>query len=63
MADHPRSAEWHERFVTEADVEDGDVEFLNAVDQQYDDDHYDPPCCPAGSENKWNPATWCGCQH
>ena len=29
------------------------------VADEYDDD---PPCCPAGSENKWDARTWCGCQ-
>jgi hypothetical protein len=46
--------------IFEADIdlaaEAGDPNPLH--DPEVDDD---PPCC-SGPGNKWNPASWCGCQ-
>ena len=54
-----KAAEILDSWVALLKEQASDLVDAATVDDEYDDD---PPCCPAGSENKWDSRTWCGCQ-
>jgi hypothetical protein len=45
--------------ITEADV---DTDGLYLSDDELDRDDDRDRCCEGRRENKWDAATWCGCQ-